>query len=256
MNAVATEAMIERAGRALVDAASAPAKVILFGSRARGDAGEGSDFDFLVIEREVGRSSRGGRQAPPCSTRVRRARRCDRDGRRACRTTLQGQGHDGRSRSTRGARCRPVLSRSSTRRCCIASRRATYGCRKLADDRRGRRPHHRLPRSTSRREGAQGALVLADSELPHTHDLELLVEQIKGTGTTVPDELSRTEWLTPWAAELRYDERIALDRDAALAAAESANGWAASLLADAKRPQPEPDPGRKAREEAPPAPEP
>ncbi len=48
--------------------------------------------------------------------------------------------------------------------------------------------------------------MLADSELPHTHDLELLVEQIKGTGTTVPDERSRTEWLTPWAAELRYDE--------------------------------------------------
>ena len=53
MNAVAAEAMIERAGRALIDAASAPAKVILFGSRARGDASEGSDFDFLVIEREV-----------------------------------------------------------------------------------------------------------------------------------------------------------------------------------------------------------
>ncbi len=32
MNAIATEEMIERAGRALIDAASAPAKVILFGS--------------------------------------------------------------------------------------------------------------------------------------------------------------------------------------------------------------------------------
>jgi predicted nucleotidyltransferase len=53
MNAVATEEMIDRAGRALIDAASAPAKVILFGSRARGDANEGSDFDFLVIERQV-----------------------------------------------------------------------------------------------------------------------------------------------------------------------------------------------------------
>ncbi len=53
MNAVATEEMIERAGRALIDAASAPAKVILFGSHARGDADEGSDFDFLVIEDEV-----------------------------------------------------------------------------------------------------------------------------------------------------------------------------------------------------------
>ena len=53
MNAVAAETVIERAGHALIDAASAPARVILFGSHARGDADEGSDFDFLVIEREV-----------------------------------------------------------------------------------------------------------------------------------------------------------------------------------------------------------
>jgi predicted nucleotidyltransferase len=53
MNAVAAEVLIERAGRALIDAASAPAKVILFGSHARGDAGKDSDFDFLVIERNV-----------------------------------------------------------------------------------------------------------------------------------------------------------------------------------------------------------
>ncbi|HEY4915691.1 MAG TPA: nucleotidyltransferase domain-containing protein [Solirubrobacteraceae bacterium] len=53
MNAVAAEEMIELAGRALIDAASAPARVILFGSHARGDADEGSDFDFLVIECDV-----------------------------------------------------------------------------------------------------------------------------------------------------------------------------------------------------------
>jgi|ERR1035441_1411671 predicted nucleotidyltransferase len=53
MNAPDAEEMIERAGRALIDAASAPAKVILFGSHARGDADQGSDFDFLVIEQEV-----------------------------------------------------------------------------------------------------------------------------------------------------------------------------------------------------------
>ena len=47
------EAMIDRAGRALIDAAPAPAKVILFGSHARGDADDGSDFDFLVIEETV-----------------------------------------------------------------------------------------------------------------------------------------------------------------------------------------------------------
>jgi uncharacterized protein len=53
MNAVTAEAMIDRAGRALIDAAPAPAKVILFGSHARGEANDGSDFDFLVIEETV-----------------------------------------------------------------------------------------------------------------------------------------------------------------------------------------------------------
>jgi predicted nucleotidyltransferase len=50
MIAATTGSMIESAGRALIGAASTPAKVILFGSRARGDADERSDFDFLVIE--------------------------------------------------------------------------------------------------------------------------------------------------------------------------------------------------------------
>ncbi|HSZ04107.1 MAG TPA: nucleotidyltransferase domain-containing protein [Solirubrobacteraceae bacterium] len=53
MNAAVAEDTIDRAGRALIDAASVPAKVILFGSRARGDANDRSDFDFLVVERDV-----------------------------------------------------------------------------------------------------------------------------------------------------------------------------------------------------------
>lgn len=53
MVGVDMERMIERAGRTLAGSASAPAKVILFGSHARGEATEGSDLDFLVIEREV-----------------------------------------------------------------------------------------------------------------------------------------------------------------------------------------------------------
>jgi uncharacterized protein len=53
MSTVVAEETIERAGRALIDAASAPARVILFGSRARGDANGHSDFDFLVVERDV-----------------------------------------------------------------------------------------------------------------------------------------------------------------------------------------------------------
>lgn len=45
--------IIERAGRVLVEAARSPARVILFGSGARADAGADSDLDFLVIERSV-----------------------------------------------------------------------------------------------------------------------------------------------------------------------------------------------------------
>lgn len=49
-----TEEMILDAGQRLAAAADSPARVVLFGSRARGNAREDSDLDFLVIERELG----------------------------------------------------------------------------------------------------------------------------------------------------------------------------------------------------------
>jgi HEPN domain-containing protein len=94
-------------------------------------------------------------------------------------------------------------------------------------------------------------LVIADIDLPLTHDLKFLLRQLREIGTEPPEDISQTSWLTPWAAELRYDEPIALDRAAALSAAESATGWAASLLADANRPQLDPNPEGESREETP-----
>ncbi len=47
-----TPEKLQEAVRRLVVAAQ-PSKVILFGSRARGDATDRSDIDILVIEREV-----------------------------------------------------------------------------------------------------------------------------------------------------------------------------------------------------------
>lgn len=46
-------AKIEQAARLLASRASSPARVILFGSHARGEADRASDVDFLVIEAEV-----------------------------------------------------------------------------------------------------------------------------------------------------------------------------------------------------------
>ncbi len=45
--------LIEEAARRLASAARPPARVILFGSHARGEAVEESDVDFLVIEPDV-----------------------------------------------------------------------------------------------------------------------------------------------------------------------------------------------------------
>jgi predicted nucleotidyltransferase len=45
--------VIQEAGRRLLEAAPPKTHVILFGSHARGEAGEHSDLDFLVIEPSV-----------------------------------------------------------------------------------------------------------------------------------------------------------------------------------------------------------
>jgi len=50
--AVTRKDMLKKAVRILVEAA-APQRIILFGSEARGKAGQASDFDFIVIEHQV-----------------------------------------------------------------------------------------------------------------------------------------------------------------------------------------------------------
>jgi predicted nucleotidyltransferase len=47
------DAVIQEAGRRLLEAVPPGSRVILFGSHARGKAGEHSDLDFLVIEPSV-----------------------------------------------------------------------------------------------------------------------------------------------------------------------------------------------------------
>lgn len=46
--------VIDEIGRRLAEAVPAGSRVVLFGSRARGEAADDSDYDVLVIEPEVG----------------------------------------------------------------------------------------------------------------------------------------------------------------------------------------------------------
>jgi predicted nucleotidyltransferase len=49
-----SEQTIRAAVTRMMEAATSPGQVILFGSYARGTADSGSDLDLLVIEREIG----------------------------------------------------------------------------------------------------------------------------------------------------------------------------------------------------------
>lgn len=65
---------IERCGHVLAEAAASPARVIVFGSYARGTADADSDLDFLVIEQHVddrtGEAVRLRRALPPLGVPV------------------------------------------------------------------------------------------------------------------------------------------------------------------------------------------
>jgi predicted nucleotidyltransferase len=52
VSAMVAQEVIEAARQTLAAVAEDPVKIVLFGSRARGDAGPDSDFDFLVVERD------------------------------------------------------------------------------------------------------------------------------------------------------------------------------------------------------------
>jgi predicted nucleotidyltransferase len=78
---MASSELVQKAGERLAAAAGDSAKVILFGSHARGEARADSDVDFLVIEPRVTdrhkewRRLRRSRRAKVPGTMVRRATR-------------------------------------------------------------------------------------------------------------------------------------------------------------------------------------
>jgi len=74
------------------------------------------------------------------------------------------------------------------------------------------------------------ALVMADIDFPRTHDLRELVDIAVDNSVAVPDSIREARWLTPWAAQLRYEMLEPLDRDAAFSIAADAVEWATGLF--------------------------
>lgn len=49
------------------------------------------------------------------------------------------------------------------------------------------------------------ALVLADIDFPRSHDLRELTDVAIDNLLKVPEAIKEARWLTPWAAQLRYE---------------------------------------------------
>jgi hypothetical protein len=63
---------------------------------------------------------------------------------------------------------------------------------------------------------------------------ELLLERARsdlGALRVLPESIQEARWLTPWAAQLRYEMLEPLERDAAFSVAADAVKWASALLA-------------------------
>ena len=79
-------------------------------------------------------------------------------------------------------------------------------------------------------------LILEGIDFPKTHDLEYLIVLAEKQSIIIDAEVKSASWLTPWAAEFRYDDAPieTLDRKRAIAVANAAVTWCHELL-DEKR---------------------
>lgn len=79
------------------------------------------------------------------------------------------------------------------------------------------------------------ALMLEGIDFPKTHDLEYLIVLAEKHSIAMEPDLESASWLTPWAAEFRYDDAPieTLDRKRAIAVANVAVTWCQELITEA-----------------------
>lgn len=77
------------------------------------------------------------------------------------------------------------------------------------------------------------SLTLRGVDYPKTRDIAFLLTLVVNSEIELPDERMDAGWLTPWGAEFRYEEAPlgTLDRDHAIAVAETAVTWCQDLIA-------------------------
>jgi HEPN domain-containing protein len=78
------------------------------------------------------------------------------------------------------------------------------------------------------------ALTLSGVDFPKTHDLDFLLALCSESGIELPPEMAHVGWLTPWAAEFRYDDPPldSLDRDRATEVSRLAVERSSGLIRD------------------------
>jgi HEPN domain-containing protein len=102
----------------------------------------------------------------------------------------------------------------------------------------------------------KAALASKDVRFPFVHNLGYLRELCENSGIDLPSTLNGMEYLTPFAATMRYgsSEPVRLDRDKALAWAAEAVAWARSLVEEADgQPKPTTEPGDSSQTPTPPS---
>jgi HEPN domain-containing protein len=78
----------------------------------------------------------------------------------------------------------------------------------------------------------KAVLVVHGVPFRRAHDLGYLLEIAEDGNVDVPEYGAAAEWLTPWAAEFRYDgpENAGFDRAESLRSAERAIEWARAMF--------------------------
>jgi HEPN domain-containing protein len=104
-------------------------------------------------------------------------------------------------------------------------------CRRLASDRAMDDDVVGFHAQQTVEKSIKAVLVLNGIDFPRTHDLDFLVARAKGQGLDAPSAVANAGWLSPWAAQLRYDESSSgLDRALAVETGAAAIDWAQSVL--------------------------